>query len=80
MTRRLPLIMLAVLSVAGCQSAEQPVLSGRDALGKPIYTLGGERLAAIEATANSNCPGVTRPYYRSVTGSGENVNVSYTCE
>ena len=80
MLRRLPLIILAVLSVAGCQSAEKPVLSGRDALGKPVYTLGGERLATIEATANSNCPGVTRPYYRSVTGSGENVTVSYTCE
>jgi hypothetical protein len=80
MVRRLPLVILIAISIASCQSSRTPTLSGSDALGKPIYTLGGDRLSALEATANSNCPGVTRPYFRSVTGSGSDMSVSYTCE
>jgi len=80
MVRRLPLVIAMAVSVAGCQSSGAPAASGRDALGKPIYTLGADRLSVLEASANSNCPGVTRPYFRSVTGSGNDVRVSYTCE
>lgn len=80
MFRRLSLTIAMAASVAGCQSGGTPTVNGRDALGIPIYTLGGDRLSALEASANSNCPGVTRPYFRSVTGSGNDVSVSYTCE
>jgi hypothetical protein len=80
MVRRLSFIILMAMSIAGCQSSRTPTVSGRDALGKPIYTLGGDRLSALEASANSNCPGVTRPYFHSVIGSGNDVSVSYTCE
>ena len=57
-----------------------PSSEGRDALGKQIYSVGGDRLTMLEATANSNCPGVTRPYIRSITGSGDHTSLTYTCE
>jgi len=80
MFRKIPLVLVAALSIAGCQSNPTPSVSGRDALGNQLYSLGGARLDTLEATANSNCFGVTRPYYKSVTGSGEDMNVTYTCE
>jgi len=80
MFRQISLVIAAALSIAGCQSSPTPSPSGRDALGNQLYTLGGDRLGALEATANSNCPGVTRPYFKSVVGYGNDINVSYTCE
>ncbi len=80
MSRQIPLLIVAVLSIAGCQSNPTPLASGSDAMGNQVYSLGAGRLSELEITANSNCFGVTRPYYKSVTGSGENVNVTYTCE
>jgi hypothetical protein len=80
MHRQVSLMIIAAVSVAGCQSSETPATAGRDALGKQIFTLGGDRLGVLEATANSNCPGVTRPYFQAITGSGDDTKVSYTCE
>ncbi|MDB5362291.1 MAG: hypothetical protein JWO51_3588 [Rhodospirillales bacterium] len=82
MIRRFSFVVVIGLSATGCSlgSNSTPSPEGRDALGKQVYSLGGDRLAVLEATANSNCPGVTRPYFRSVTGWGDHTNVTYTCE
>lgn len=61
-------------------SATSPSPLGQDALGKQMFSLSGDRLGALEAVANSACAGTTRPYYKSVTGSGDNTSVIYTCE
>ncbi|HEV2677809.1 MAG TPA: hypothetical protein VGV37_24975 [Aliidongia sp.] len=80
MIRRIVLIVVAAAACAGCASSETPNVSGRDALGLPVYTLGGGGLAQLELAANSNCPGGTRPYYKSFAGSSGNMSVTYTCE
>ena len=78
MIRRFVLIACAAVPCAGCGigSVDSPARDGRDALGQPVYELGGDRLARLEAVANSNCPGGTRPYYRSITGTGDAVKRS----
>ena len=80
MFRQISFVIAAALFIAGCQSNPAPQPSGRDALGNQLDTLGGDRLGALEATANSNCSGITRPYFKSITGSGDDVKASYTCE
>jgi hypothetical protein len=80
MVRQILLVIAAAAAIAGCQTGPMPSSGGPDALGNPVYTLSGDRLGALEATANSNCPGVTRPYYKSVVGSGEDMKLIYTCE
>lgn len=80
MLHRFVPIAAAVLTCAGCGGSASPALDGRDALGLPIYKLDGDHLAQLEAIANSNCAGGTRPYYRSVTGTGGDVTITYTCE
>jgi predicted small secreted protein len=74
------LLIAAALSCAGCNTADTLAQIGRDALGLPVFALNGDRLSQLEAIANTYCAGGTRPYYRSVTGTGENVGVTYTCE
>jgi len=83
MLSRVALVFIAGLACAGCGtsgSSTTPSAEGRDALGKQVYALSGDRLANLEATANSDCPGTTRPYMKTVVGSGDNVAVTYTCE
>ena len=74
------LLIAAALSCAGCNTADTPAQVGRDALGLPVYALNGDRLSRLEAIANTYCAGGTRPYYRSVTGTGADASVTYTCE
>jgi hypothetical protein len=69
-------MLVSLAALAGCGSNATPSVDGKDALGLPIYTLSGESLSQIELTANSSCPGGTRPYYRDFTAG----SVSYTCE
>jgi len=83
MIPRVALVLIVGLACTGCDtlgSSTTPSADGRDALGKQIYALSGDRLANLEATANSECPGTTRPYVKTVTGSGDNVSLTYTCE
>lgn len=61
-------------------SGNGPTAEGKDALGHQIFQVGGDRLAVLEAKANSQCPGTTRPYVQSLAGSGDNVTLDYTCE
>ncbi len=70
------------MSCAGCSvvSDSGPSVAGRDALGHQIFAVGGDRLAVLEAKANSQCPGTTRPYVQTVTGYGDDVSLTYTCE
>jgi len=83
MIPRVAFVLLAGLACAACglsRSSTTPLADGRDALGKQVYALSGDRLANLEATANSDCPGTTRPYMKTVTGFGDNVSLTYTCE
>ncbi|GGF30878.1 hypothetical protein GCM10011611_41200 [Aliidongia dinghuensis] len=80
MLYRVGLMALAVATCAGCATTRTPSVDGKDALGQPIYTLSGGSLSQLELTANSNCSGNTRPYYKTVTGHGNDMSVSYTCE
>jgi len=83
MIPRVAFVLLVGLVCTGCGtlgSSMTPSAEGRDALGKQIYALSGDRLANLEATANSTCPGTSRPYMKTVTGYGDNVSVTYTCE
>jgi len=74
-------VLVASLA-AGCSlgSGGSPSATGKDALGNTVFTVGGDRLANLEAKANSQCPGATRPYVHSIAGSGDNVTLTYTCE
>jgi hypothetical protein len=80
MLLRAVLLALVVLPGAGCGTSPVPSAAGRDTLGLQVYSIGGERLGALEALANSSCPGVTRPYVKSVGGAGDNSSLTYTCE
>lgn len=80
MIRRIALLVLGVAACAGCTSSKTPGVTGRDALGLPVYTLAGGSLAQLELSANSNCPGGTRPYYKSFAGTGDDTRITYTCE
>ncbi len=80
MVRRIALLVLGVAACAACASSRTPDVNGRDALGLPVYTLSGAGLAQLELTANSNCPGGTRPYYKSFAGKGDATSITYTCE
>lgn len=80
MIGRIAMLALSVAACAGCASSKTPSVSGRDALGLPVYKLSGGSLARLELTANSNCPGGTRPYYKSFAGIGDDMSITYTCE
>lgn len=80
MVRRIALLVLGVAACAGCAASHTPDVGGRDALGLQVYTLSGADLAQLELTANSNCPGGTRPYYKSFAGKGDATSITYTCE
>jgi hypothetical protein len=80
MFRRVALIALVAVPCAGCGTGTTPSLAGRDPVGLQLYSIGGDRLAKLEAVANSNCPGVSRPYVKSIGGSGDDSTMTYTCE
>jgi len=80
MIHRVFLMVLGTAALAACSFNDTPDITGHDALGLPIYTLEGESLAKIELTANSDCLGGSRPYYRSIEGKSGGMRVSYTCE
>jgi hypothetical protein len=84
MISRVAFTLAIGLACAGCStygnSSTTPAVGGRDALGKQVYSLSGDRLAALEASANSECPGTTRPYMKTISGSGNDVAITYTCE
>ncbi len=83
MIPRVAFVLLAGLACAGCStlgSSTTPSAEGRDALGKQIYALSGDRLTNLEAVANSSCGGTTRPFMKTIAGSGDDIAVTYTCE
>jgi len=79
---RFILIALVTAASAGCSTVSDgnPSPEGKDALGHQIFQVGGDRLAVLEAKANSQCPGTTRPYVQSIAGYGDDVTLNYTCE
>lgn len=80
MLSRVAFTLVACLVCAGCGTSTMPSLEGRDALGRQIYSVSGDRLATLEATANSECPGTTRPHVKKLVGSGNDMAMTYTCE
>ena len=80
MIRRTLLLILCTLSCAACDTEPTPDLAGHDALGMQVYSIEGTTLLSLEAIANSSCTGVTRPFVKTLDGTGDDMSMRYTCE